>query len=121
MYILSRELLLKFKNIVNRIFKIKIPYCYFFKKKKNLSSSPKIIKATWNGGFLLQVWSLGLAAGTSLSNSASIFLTRFSDGLGAGTWVARSVKRPTLGFGSSHNLRAMRSSLVLGSTLRQPA
>ena len=34
-----------------------------------------------------------------------------------GAWVAQSVKRRTLDFGSGHDLRAIRSSPVLGSAL----
>ena len=34
-----------------------------------------------------------------------------------GAWVAQSVKRRTLDFGSGHDLRAMRSSPVFGSAL----
>ena len=32
-------------------------------------------------------------------------------------WVTQSVKHPTFGFGSGHDLRVMRSSPELGSTL----
>ena len=32
-------------------------------------------------------------------------------------WMARLVKRPTLGFGSGHDLRVVRSSPVSGSML----
>lgn len=34
-----------------------------------------------------------------------------------GTWVAQLVKHPTLGFGSVHDLRAVRLSPAMGSTL----
>ena len=34
-----------------------------------------------------------------------------------GTWVAQSVKCPTLDFASRHDLRVMRLSPMLGSTL----
>ena len=34
-----------------------------------------------------------------------------------GAWVAQSVKCPTPGFGSGHDLRAVRSSPALGSVL----
>ena len=35
-----------------------------------------------------------------------------------GTWVAQLVKYPTLGFGSGHDLRVVRSSTVSGSVHR---
>ena len=34
-----------------------------------------------------------------------------------GAWVAHSVRRPTVDFGSGHDLRVMRLSPVLGSML----
>ena len=34
-----------------------------------------------------------------------------------GTWVAQSVKRPTLGFGSGCDLRGRETELALGSVL----
>ena len=34
-----------------------------------------------------------------------------------GTWVTQSDKHPTLGFGSGHDLRVVRSSLTSGSAL----
>jgi len=34
-----------------------------------------------------------------------------------GTWVAQSVKRPTLDFGSGHDLRILGSSPVLGGVV----
>ena len=37
------------------------------------------------------------------------------DLLSQGAWVAQSVKRPTLDFGSGHDLTVVRSSLASGS------
>jgi len=37
--------------------------------------------------------------------------------MGRGTWVAQSVKRPTLGFGSGRDLRVVRWSPASGSAL----
>lgn len=39
---------------------------------------------------------------------------RVNDG---GVWVAQSVERPTLDFGSGHDLRVVGLSLTLGSTV----
>ena len=40
-----------------------------------------------------------------------------SKDIGWGTWVAQSVKYPTLDFGLGHYLKGVRSSPMLGSTL----
>ena len=46
------------------------------------------------------------------TNIINIFFFKATDW---DTWVPESVELPTLDFGSDHDLRVMRSSLVLGS------
>lgn len=53
----------------------------------------------------------------SIKSKGKYFLFKKKKKWGGGTWVAQPVKRPTLDLGPGHDLRVVKLSPVLGSTL----
>ena len=83
--------------------------CVFFKKiKPTISECQNSQQNSYSRSEFLKT----RGPGPTTSEELRSLLNFFRD-----TWVAQSVKRPTLDFGSGHDLMVMRSSPMSGSIL----